>query len=85
MAHHRKDQNMTAASCGLAKLSGGSCFSPKGDLGKDYSRAAFIVTPMRYPLCRQVVNENATEQFLNMRRRDQQRALGRLREDAGLR
>lgn len=33
----------------------------------------------------QVVNENATEQFLNMRRRDQQRALGRLREDSGLR
>ena len=33
----------------------------------------------------QVVNENATEQFLNMRRRDQQRAMGRLREDSGLR
>ena len=33
----------------------------------------------------QVVNENATEQFLSMRRRDQQRALGRLREDSGLR
>lgn len=33
----------------------------------------------------QVVSENATEQFLNMRRRDQQRALGRLREDSGLR
>ena len=33
----------------------------------------------------QVVNENATAQFLNMRRRDQQRALGRLREDSGLR
>lgn len=36
-------------------------------------------------LCWQVVNENATEQFLSMRRRDQQRALGRLREDTGLR
>ncbi len=34
--------------------------------------------------CVQVLNENATEQFMATRRREQQRALQKLREDPGL-
>ena len=76
---------MTATSCGLAKLSRGSCLLVGIGLSRFTAERSLLFSPSSHSLVRQVVNENATEQFLNMRRRDQQRALGRLREDTGLR
>ncbi|EIE22947.1 ArsAB family transporter: arsenite [Coccomyxa subellipsoidea C-169] len=40
--------------------------------------------PVKSILINQVLNENATEQFMATRRREQQRALQKLREDPGL-